>query len=82
MKDDHRHSIARPSTTGSEDPDRRHSVAYAASIAAGPRYWMPEKAFMISPGAATAAKCYEENLADDERTRRLLHAAYLTLCSY
>ena len=64
------------------DDTRRHSIAYAASIARGPRYWIPEKAFLISKGAAIASKCYEPDLEDDERTKRFLHAAYLTLTGH
>ena len=36
------------------DPNRRHSIAYAGSIAHGPRYWAPEQALKLDPRAISA----------------------------
>lgn len=70
----------------SDDHERRHTFAPLprAPMRADDtlRFWIPEKALLISKGAAIASKCYAPGLEDDERTKRFLHAAYLTLTGH
>lgn len=44
-----------------------------------PKYWVPGKAFIIELEAAIAADCCAPNLSPDEKERRMLNAAILTL---